>query len=524
MSKSELLKLFKEFSFDSLKEPYIYDGDFLGIYYVVNDAVYGLLNRVFVPSNLADARWFLKNYYVYQRQGKKGSLNIVFDKYNDCFARPIFKYDLELLDEKAALDAKEYESCAVLLLKLISDKMRIILDTYDTVYNLSLKYVSVKSTLDKLLGLSCSSLKVNNNLDKVRKKQLMVISSFDADISRCYSKDDYSKVIKKMSDYLYSLETEDSFLNNKYFALKLPLDIDFLEKEIETINNYNSLSRKRRREINLDDALASLSKPSFVSLASFIASETSKVKLKYDLLSDLDACSVASYLLAYDNLDFSLPLYNVSLSDKLSSSFSSLPSKVQNNLYLLTFFQRAYGLKEMLKNLYDIVLHPSNLLVRLKMFKDVSLSSFDNFVKFYESVVYFDYPTFAMPCDAKVFFMENKIVGSGLIFASFDSVSMPRSYFTAPICYVATIKKNTPICYVPSRMVISFLDEGKLIMKDSPIIILDGKKCLVNFENSDIIRVARVEASLVKENGIVIVSKVLTKQVDCYRNVIIERK
>ena len=538
MNKKDILKLFKKYSFDSsIKEPFLYeDKDKLGIYYTFKDEIYGSLNRVFLPNDLIDCEWFLKNYYAYQNS----HCNLIkLASYNDPYARPEFIDNIELLDENIVVncfDDEPYYRSAKMLIKIIKEKMDLSLLTYENVKKLTEKYTRIKQELAKKRKSPEELISVYNpkQIEKIKIKQDNIVKELNNKLKNCQTKEELKKIIDELINYLKSLELEDSLINNKYFMLKIPIEIEQLKEEIKLYDEYNIVKLKKKRKIELEEKIKELeikhAKNKVISLATFMKKEMQNINEKYNLVSDIDYNTIADYLIEFDNLNIK---DSIDIKEKqgikiLRDAFDKLEEQDKNNLYLITFFSNIIDSYNpyIIKEYYKTINNPNNVLVKIKLFKDIDISSYKNFELSIKELInkYNNFNKLNMPCDMLMFFEGNKVLTTNLLVASSKKNCMPKLDSNNPCTYVINLKKNALINYVPSKLTIDITNEDKIVLKEgNPLFIIDIEKNNTINKKDDIIKVAKVKIFEKKTTDIIIVSKIKTEEIKCYKRIEIER-
>ncbi len=537
MNKKDLLKLIKKYGFDSsLKEPFLYeDKDKLGIYYTFKDDIYGTLNRVYLPKDVDDCDWFLKNYYSYINS----HCNIIkLSSYNDPFAKPNFIEDIELLDENNIINYFEdepYYRSANLLIKIIKEKMDLSLLTYENVKKLTDKYTRIKQELAKKKNSPDELITVYNpkQIEDIKIKQETIIKKLSNNLENCKNINELKEIISDLIKYLKSLELEDSLINNKYFMLKIPIEIEQIKEEIKLLDEYNIVKLKKKKKLELEEKMKELelkhSKNKVISLGSFMKNEIERINEKYNMISEIDYNSVADYLIEFDNLNIENEIIKEKQGIKiLEDFFNKLDSKNKNILYLMTFFNNIINNYNpyIIKEYYKVITNPLNVLAKIKLFKDIDTSSFKNFELSIKELInkYYSIDKIEMPCDMLVYFESNKILINDIIIASSKVSCMPKLDNDNPCEYIVRLKNKTLINFVPAKLTIDITNDDKIILKDNnPLFIIDCKKNNIIKEKDDIIKVAKIKIAEKKTTDIITVSKIKIDSIKCYRNIQIER-
>ncbi len=537
MNKKDILKLFKKYGFDSSsKEPFLYEEkDKLGIYYTFKDEIYGSLNRIFLPFDIENCEWFLKNYYAYQNS----HCNLIkLASYNDPYAKPEFIDNIELLDENTVInffDDEPFYRSANLLIKIIKEKMDLSLLTYENVKKLTEKYTRIKQELANKRKSPEELISVYNpkQLENIKIKQDNIVNELNNKLKNCQTKEELKNIIDELINYLKSLELEDSLINNKYFMLKIPIEIEQFKEEIKLYDEYNIAKLKKKKKLELEEKIKALelkhAKNKVISLASFMKKEIQNINEKYNLISEIDYNTVADYLIEFDNLNLK---NSIDIKEKqgikiLRDSFNKLDDQDKNNLYLITFFSNIIDSYNpyIIKEYYKTIMNPNNVLAKIKLFKDIDISSYKNFELSIKELINKNNNIIKlkMPCDMLMFFEGNKVLTTNLLIASSKKACMPKLDSNNPCIYIVNLKKNSLINYVPSKLTIDITNEDKIVLKEgNPLFIIDIKKNNILKTNNDIIKVARIKILEKKTTDIITVSKIKTESITCYKKIEIE--
>ena len=251
---------------------------------------------------------------------------------------------------------------------------------------------------------------------------------------------------------------------------------------------------------------------------------------KYNLVSDIDYNTIADYLIEFDNLNIK---DSIDIKEKqgikiLRDAFDKLEEQDKNNLYLITFFSNIIDSYNpyIIKEYYKTINNPNNVLVKIKLFKDIDISSYKNFELSIKELInkYNNFNKLNMPCDMLMFFEGNKVLTTNLLVASSKKNCMPKLDSNNPCTYVINLKKNALINYVPSKLTIDITNEDKIVLKEgNPLFIIDIEKNNTINKKDDIIKVAKVKIFEKKTTDIIIVSKIKTEEIKCYKRIEIER-
>ena len=248
------------------------------------------------------------------------------------------------------------------------------------------------------------------------------------------------------------------------------------------------------------------------------------------MISEIDYESIADYLIEFDNLDIKA---DIIIKEEqgikiLKDYFETLNDKDKNTLYLITFFNNIINNynQYILEDYYKTILNPVNVLVKIKLFKDIDFSSIKNFgnsVK--ETINKIDkIKQIEMPCNIVGYFVGEKIMNKELFICSSNKSCMPKLNSNNPCTYIVLIKKGTLVNYVPSKLTIDIIKDDKIVLKeDNPLFIFSSKKNKILDENSDIIKVSKIKILEKKTTDIITVNKIKIEEINCYKKIEVER-
>ncbi len=562
INKEILLELFKKYQFDSLtKEPYIFMAhNKIGIYYTFKEELYGTLNRVFLPQDKESAEEFLKNYYLYRNQNIKKTIKMTLPVYDEAFVKPNFKEEVEILNEekKDFIEANRHLRSASLLIEIIKEKLKVSLITYENVKELTEQYNKIKKEWSKKRYHKEEDITPTDTkaISKIKIEQEQIVKDLEETLKGIKTEKELSEIIYSLLDYLKALEMEDSLINNKYFLLKIPLEIDYLKKEIEVIDNFKPTKQLKKRknkgnktdelEEKLNEIAQKYQTNKIITLPSFVKNEQQRIEEKYDMIHDMELGTAADYLIEFDNLNIKEAKIkkkekatNIIVTEEeaikqLQEDFEKLPDENKNILYLMTYFQKYYNdysieKQFLLKELLKIIQSPTNILAKIKIFKKVNFSSLEDFNhsvdQIFEAIK--QYPTLNLSKDITIYFEQNSILyKNDMLFASSKKDCMPRvSNVPTPIIYIAKLQKNAHVYFTPKKLTIDFKTEDKLILKENyPLFIISCENNMIKNTKSDIIKVAKVKIDKKEQKDIKIVTSLRIEDITNYKYIEIAGK
>ena len=565
MTREEVHKTLIKFGYYSTKrEPYVYDGVLgVGVSYSFKDPIYGSLSRIFIPNDNNDLEDFLNKYYFYKKYNSKYHLNLILDDYKI----PNPRINLSLNEETNFIEIKrqinkfnnnidnsdEYlkkiKRTLNLLCLIVLTKLHNQVDTYNNLVTITNKYYD-KSI--KLNDLKNKYYKTNNKTFFTDLVSLEM--NFDEEFNKLKSairdandREAIELDIGMLVNYLKDLELDSDYLNNKYELIKMPLEIEEINKEIDFVNNELSSKIPFKKRRNIDMELLEIKRRSninkIVSFDTFYLNEVKRIHDKYEIIPDLDVRTIADYFIEFDNLKINdrdeVDIANkreLSYLDELEdkeNKYNHL-DKEDRDLLVEYRFVSKYILNNNpsskdLDNLREIINSSNNVMFRLKYLKDLNLHSNDELL---ESVRVIEHRLKDLNIDIlnikmNMFFKGPKVLKDEryLLLSSKVSHAPSYKYSTDLITYIASVNKNSVTYFLNEEVRRDFINDENLIFEDkTPMFILDMKQNEIKEDNSDIIRVVHYETVTTKDKDVTIVSDVKRSKIESYKKISIGRQ
>ncbi len=565
MTREEVHKTLIKFGYYSTKrEPYVYDGVLgVGVSYSFKDPVYGSLSRIFIPNDNNDLEDFLNKYYFYKKYNSKYHLNLILDDYKIPNPRinlslneetnfieikrqiNMFKNNIDNSDEYL----KKIKRTLNLLCLIVLTKLHNQVDTYNNLVTITNKYYD-KSI--KLNDLKNKYYKTNNKIFFTDLVSLEMnfdeeFSKLKAAIRDANDREAIELDIGMLVNYLKDLELDSDYLNNKYELIKMPLEIEEINKEIDFVNNELSSKIPFKKRRNIDMELLEIKRRSninkIVSFDTFYLNEEKRIHDKYEIIPDLDVRTIADYFIEFDNLKINdrdeVDIANkreLSYLDELEdkeNKYNHL-DKEDRDLLVEYRFVSKYILNNNpsskdLDNLREIINSSNNVMFRLKYLKDLNLHSNDELL---ESVRVIEHRLKDLNIDIlnikmNMFFKGPKVLKDEryLLLSSKVSHAPSYKYSTDLITYIASVNKNSVTYFLNEEVRRDFINDENLIFEDkTPMFILDMNQNEIKEDNSDIIRVVHYETVTTKDKDVTIVSDVKRSKIESYKKISIGRQ
>lgn len=561
MTSKDLLKIFQELGFDSTDtDPYIYeDKGSIGIYYSFIDDNYGNLNRLYFPKTLGDAQNFLYKLSWYKNNINDKKITIRLSDYQVIDPEIFFYYDNEKVtvktikkyekDNPGFLKEKKYleriKRTCTLLLEIIKVKIGVQNETYKSGIKLLSQYKDKMNEYHNLTKdyLNEELLEVNTELEDVNTydNELLTINKEIANIN---DKDIIEKYIYRLIDFLKSLETNKDFIENKYELIKIPLKIEELDNKIKYLYTYNNKIINKHDINKIKEELDNISNSStintIVSLNNYIDNEIKRINEKYSVVNELDIRTVADYFIEFDNLNIR---ENVGLdkdisSDKvismLNESYNNRTNEDKNILILyhsiLKKIRIYYSLnnQELLfnsvKDLREVLNNPNNILITIKYFKNINLTSVDNTVSSLNDELekIKNIKDEELVSDITVYFKCSKYLDDVKYIEASSKSSLAPSLKLEDneLNYIVKLKKGSKIYYIPDSISYDVMEDDLLILKNKePYFIIDMEKNKIINKNSDIIKVVNYTCKLIKKDDYSCMSDYKNTKVSRYINI-----
>ena len=138
--------------------------------------------------------------------------------------------------------------------------MNLSLLTYENVKKLTDKYTRVKQELFKRKNLPLEDITIYNPkvTENIKFKQDNIVKELKESLDNCQTNEELKKIIDDLVKYLKSLELEDSLINNKYFMLKIPIEINNFKEEIKLFDEYSNIKLKKKKKLEFEEKLRDL--------------------------------------------------------------------------------------------------------------------------------------------------------------------------------------------------------------------------------------------------------------------------
>ena len=573
VEKETLKKILYKYGFHSLnKEPFLYvKNEEIGISFSFKDPFYGELNRVFFPKNIEAAEDFLAKYSWYKKNGQKYQVNIklsdykkedpdiVFEKDNKVYSleelKKIPEEKIEILTvPKEDKYIKKLKRSLLLLLEIIKEKIKIQEDTYQNLGKLSTKYYT-KYNYYENLKKEFYKLKeaqfIKEELLDPMPDMTEQLTQMAEEIKEINDPQKLESQITVFTEFIEKLELSESLIKNKYELIRLPLEIDRLNKKIEILEK--AIKRKKgwfnKRE-NIDEELKEIEKESIVnqivSYEQYKANEQSRVKEKYAMVPDLDKRTVGDFLIEFDNLKVKEPILEKEIEEEKQYSYEETMTELEENFQkrsseekrILTLYHSfirqslitSKSIREKdVEEFINTIENPNNILMKLKYFKNIDTSSTNKCIESIRTEIekIKSIKEDILKSDINVFFKENKyITAENFLATSTKRILSPsQNDQENDINYIALVKKDTYVYFAPIEITYDLENDDTLIQKNNqPFFLIDVQKNRIHSENSDIIKIVRYQTVKEKENNLTIVTDLKRVKIDEYRYVTIERK
>lgn len=570
ITQNDILRQLNKYGFDSFsKEPFLYEQeDTIGIYYTIKDPLYGYLNRVFLPNTLEESEQFIKNYYRYKKENKKGTIKIILSNYTDLSAVPKFIEEVQEEPEKKEpipekkVKPKRKMRTAYLMIGILLEKIHLQNCTYNNLQDLSKKYYETKNEWIKKKNeylKTTDEIKPVPDLQKVSENTEDYGQTLKEELDQCDSDEEITNFIINLTEYIKNIEKDANLLKNKYLLIKTPIQIDILQKEIHFMEE---LIQKRKRMKSKKESLETYFKEieekselqKIVSFETYVQNEQKRIDEKYEMISEMELGTIADYLMEFDNIKLNEP--NLNQEDiqsealdepasfeqtmrSLEEEFSLLSKEQQNTIYIITSFLRELfnekketiltERKEEVEDVIRIINQQNNILTKIKILSKLDTSSIESLIdslKSYGSKLQ-EIPDFHLKSEIHVFFQGTiQKKETPFIYASTKKSCMPiASEKSLLVTYIALLKKGTRIYFSPKELLPDISNEEQIILKDNcPIIAIDRKKNIVKNDFSDIIKIARYQIKKKEVSKIILIKEVENIKTENYQKIEIERK
>ena len=370
-------------------------------------------------------------------------------------------------------------------------------------------------------------------------------------ITNATSKEQIESYITVLIAFLKSMESDESGIKNKYELIKLPLEIELINKSINTINEYKSKKKyplKTMSDINniLDKLKDESTTNSIVSFKDYKDNEQKRIAEKYMLIPDIDIRTQGDYLCEFDNIKITEPGLLLKNDDNakytyeqimniLETEYKNLSKEDQNTLIIyhsiLKYVYDIINLKKspitdsVINELIDLLNNPSNILMKVKYFKNINTTKVtdckasinDEFSKL-DSIK----PSIILD-DINVFF-KGTIPKEGVICASNKRFQAPLNGINeSETTYIVTLKKDAKIYFVPTEITYDINSYDNLVLQQNkPFFLIPLKYNRVKYQNNDTIKVTKYELVTKNENNLTIVTDLKSTAISKYQEIVVE--
>ena len=347
------------------------------------------------------------------------------------------------------------------------------------------------------------------------------------------------------------MESNESGIKNKYELIKLPLEIELINKSINTINEYKSKKKyplKTMSDINniLEKLKGESSISSIVSFKDYKENEQKRITEKYMLIPDIDIRTQGDYLCEFDNIKIKEPALLLKNDDNakytyeqimniLETEYKNLSKEDQNTLIIyhsiLKYVYDIINIKKspitdsVINELIELLNNPSNILMKVKYFKNINTTKVsdckasinDEFSKL-DSIK----PSIILD-DINVFF-KGTIPKEGVICASNKRFQAPLNGISEiETTYIVTLKKGVKIYFVPTEITYDINSYDNLVLQQNkPFFLIPLKYNRVKYQNNDTIKVTKYELVTKNENDLTIVTDLKSTAISKYQEIVIE--
>ena len=374
------------------------------------------------------------------------------------------------------------------------------------------------------------------------------LMALEQNIRQMNTESELTNDINELTNFLKSLEVSESLIQNKYELIKKPIEIELLEQQIQAVE---LLKRKRGmfgKKENLEETLETVRKQStlkeIVSFQTYHDNEIKRIEEKYTLIPDMDIRTIGDFFVEFDNLKVREPILDIDEKNpsyeltmkKLESDFTSRPKEEQNILILYhSMLKDIYDLDkskegiEKTKELIDLMKNPNNILMKIKFFKNIDISSIENCSQSIQTELdrLFKIEPDELLTDINVFFKNSeKIVDSRILKASNKRTIAPSNIISDnSLIYIAKLRKKTKVYFVPTEITYDIEQEDNLILKQNqPLILIDLQKNKINEEKSDILKVVQYKEVIKTEKNYKYVTDLVVDKKELYKNITIESR
>ena len=461
--------------------------------------------------------------------------------YEEYYVKPIFKEKIEkfveedkrtILFQENEHFVKKYQTVLTLLL-ILNEKQRLCVLAHDNLKKMIGTYLNLKNEWNLLRKELDKNFVEEKYLDlKFDSLKLIDLKIIEEEIKKIDNENDLTKMLYSLVELLKNLELEKTLLEEKYQLIKLPIEISVLEKEIEYLKN---IKNKKKLIKTINDSFVRIENESniykVVSKENYIKNEEKRIIEKYQIIKDIEPHTIADYLIEFDNLSIktvkiTMPKLEVIDEEKqielLKNNFNDYKEEDKTKLILLTSFLRNISCpcsEEVYQDLLNTLNKTANILLKIKLFKNIDLSSLENFnsslKKLTENIN--EIPVEKLKCDLKMFLKSDELNFKNYLVGSLKKDNMPI-YNNEGIIYKIILKKGTLVSFIDKELVRN-IDDQLDLKQNSSLFLINLKKNIISLENSDIIKVIKINKFEQTIKNIMIVTGVKTEKIDFYKEI-----
>ena len=539
IEKKHLLQILQKYRMNEKNiDPYLYENKkSLGLYYSIFDPIYGNVCRVKLLSNLDEAEQFVFKLWWYKRNYQEKSLRIEllddseFSDFNIILKDTVLSLNKvkDLDADQNKVDTKRYTKLvksAFLLLEVANIKMKLHEETKATLETFKEQVDFLQEDIMKLREFT-EPLKFNiEEFDQSLKERFDTLAKDFKNYEQDFlGEENISVFMKLVWEFISLIEGNESYLHNKYMAIKLPLLSNDLRIFLNECQNEKFKLFKKKEKLNPNDYLIEANK--IVSYEMFKNNELKRLQEKFSIIEQLEFITLGDYLVEFDNLNITMEESSqeyevIAALDQMVDAYSSLSETEQHSLILyhsiLNPIFKLISNKEfdgllsrtdikLLDSIRLVLNHVDNVLIRLKYFKEIDISSNESIIESVKKInsVLKDI-TFQFIGNITVYFKgEETILDDTWIDASFVSLQAPSLHKDSNVLHIVKLNKDYKILYLPFEINISPYEEDHILVVNYQRqgISFKNEKQMINNLKYDIIKVNKYRP-IHKANDIIV--------------------
>jgi len=539
IEKKHLLQILQKYRMNEKNiDPYLYENKkSLGLYYSIFDPIYGNVCRVKLLSNLDEAEQFVFKLWWYKRNYQEKSLRIEllddseFSDFNIILKDTVLSLNKvkDLDADQNKVDTKRYTKLvksAFLLLEVANIKMKLHEETKATLETFKEQVDFLQEDIMKLREFT-EPLKFNiEEFDQSLKERFDTLAKDFKNYEQDFlGEENISVFMKLVWEFISLIEGNESYLHNKYMAIKLPLLSNDLRIFLNECQNEKFKLFKKKEKLNPNDYLIEANK--IVSYEMFKNNELKRLQEKFSIIEQLEFITLGDYLVEFDNLNITMEESSqeyevIAALDQMVDAYSSLSETEQHSLILyhsiLNPIFKLINNKEfdgllsktdvkLLDSIRFVLNHVDNVLIRLKYFKEIDISSNESIIESVKKInsVLKDI-TFQFIGNITVYFKgEETILDDTWIDASFVSLQAPSFHKDSNVLHIVKLNKDYKILYLPFEINISPYEEDHILVVNYQRqgISFKNEKQMINNLKYDIIKVNKYRP-IHKANDIIV--------------------